>query len=70
MILTSSLTHARPIISVGGGSKGREDGKYSSRNSRMEMDCRIIIGLEKVEEVTVRVGTLADGLSDVYVGEV
>ncbi len=67
MMLTNSLTFARFIGSEGEGSRCGVSGKYSSRNSRIGIDCRITTCSPEVV-VTLRVGTLADGLWDVYVG--
>jgi len=62
-MLTSSLTFARFVGSSFGGRSCVVFGKYSSRNSRIAIDCRIIIGSPD-EGVMVRVGTLADGLRE------
>jgi len=67
MILTSSLT-----LALSTGFSGRSlgvFGKYSSKNSRIGMDCLMTMGAEP-EDVTVRVGTEAEGLVSVYSGEV
>lgn len=44
-----------------GGRRGGLSGKYSSRNSRMAIDWRMMTS-SPVGEVNDRVGTLADGL--------
>lgn len=69
MMFTSSLTLA---LSTGSsGSSLGVFGKYSSRNSRIGMDCRMTMGGDEDEdEVRVRVGTEAEGLVSVYSGVV
>lgn len=64
MMFTSSLTRALPIILSGGGRRRGVSGKYSSKNSRIAIDCLIMtVSPEKV--VNDRVGTLALGLREV-----
>lgn len=69
MMFTSSLTLARSTGSEGGGNRGVVSGKYSSRNSRMAMDCRMMMGDEPSAGVIVNVGTVAHGFVAVYSAE-
>lgn len=61
IMFTSSRTCARPMGSFAGGSRGTLSGKYSSKNSRIAMDCRMRISWPALS-VKESVGTLADGL--------